>query len=102
MATGPDPRALRGELDQQQEPDDAGPRQQRGRRDEGSSPQEEEWREHRERDRPQPFHQHPVGAEHPGDNQASDIGGQHRLASCLGRQAAEAEQDDEQQLDLRL
>jgi len=40
--------------------------------------------------------------EHPGHHQAGDIGRQDRLAARLGGQSAQAEQDDQQQLDLRL
>jgi hypothetical protein len=40
--------------------------------------------------------------EPPGDHQASDISGQHGFAAGLGGQPADSEQDNKQQLDLRL
>jgi hypothetical protein len=69
--------------------------------DERPRMQEKERSEQRESDRTQPVHEYAVVHEDPGHNEPGHPGRQNGFAAGLGGQAAEREEHQKQQLDLR-
>ena len=80
----------------------AGAGHDRRQRDERAGLQEVERREERERRRPHPVHKRPVADEDSRDRQPDEIGGQDGFAPSDLGDAPEEEQDQKQELDLRL
>ncbi len=100
-ATGPHTHELGHHLHRKQQSDDAGASRESGRRHEQSRAEDEERREQGEGDGPHPVDEHSVLQEHAGDDQPGDVGGKHGLAARGAGEAAKAEEDKEQKLDLR-
>src|ERR1035437_456007 len=98
----PHPDEFRHHFYQQQNHDDTQRRQQGGQRDEKPRLDEIKRREDRERDGAHPVHERFVAQEHARDDEADQIGGQHRFAFSGGRQPAEKKQHEEDELYFRL
>ena len=90
------------QLHQQEHDDDEQAGDQRRKRDQRPRLDEEEGRQQRERDGAHAVDHHLVAYEDARDDESHQIGWQHRLALRGRREATQEEQNDEDELDLRL